>query len=534
MKPPPFSVKKFYAILTMAGISFTATAQLVYKDVAPVFYNRCTSCHHPGGHPPEHYTSYSETVPWVSLIQTDLSSGKMPPWSPDTTYTRFLHERIIKQSEKNTIINWINAGYPAGDTTLAPPAPVYNSQYQLYGTPSLVLQIPTFTSNATTTDAYNCFALPSGLTQDRILRAYEIVPGNVSIVHHVIVNIDTTGTVASDLSGTCFNASGDFGIGGYAPGAPPTVFPGVAPLKIGMRIKAGSKFILQIHYPAGTGGQRDSTKIRIYFYPANETGIRPIYTSVPLQNWSMPIPANTVQTFTAKYPSSGGLTAALSIFSTFPHSHKVCTSILNYADNGTTTIPLIRINKWDFNWQGYYTYPKLVKIPTGYTLRASHVYDNTTSNPNNPNNPPQLVTAGTSTTNEMLFDAFQWLYYLPGDETIDIGGLLVNDSLLNPNATAVNEHSLPGISSFTFPNPFSDRVRIRYELVHPSEVSISIYNIVGTKIKTLSDQLLTPGEYANDWDGRNEAGEKVPAGIYFYTMHAGKSESSGKIVLMPK
>ncbi len=528
-------MKKLSTIIFIAGISLSASAQIVYKDVAPIFFNRCTSCHHAGGHPPEHYTSYSETVPWVSLIKSDLNIGKMPPWSPDTTYSRFLHERLITAAEKTTIINWINAGYPAGDTTLAPPAPVYNSNYQLYGVPSLVLQIPTFTSNATTTDAYNCFALPSGLTQDRILRAYEIIPGNVAIVHHVIVNVDTTGTVASDLSGACFNAPGNFGIGGYAPGAPPTVFPGVAPLKIGMRIKAGSKFILQIHYPAGTGGQQDSTKIRIYFYPVNETGVRPIYTTVPLQNWSLAIPANTVQTFTAKYPSSGGLATALSIFASFPHSHKVCTSIVNYADsNGTSTIPLIRINKWDFNWQGYYTFRNLVKIPKGYTIHSSHVYDNTTNNPNNPFSPPQLVTAGTSTTNEMLFDAFQWMYYLPGDDTINIGNLLVKDSLLNPTTTSVIELPLSKISTYIFPNPFNDKVRISYELVYPAEVSISLYNLVGTKIKTLSNQQLNAGEYANDWDGRNEAGEKVSAGIYFYTIRAGKSESSGKIVLMPK
>jgi hypothetical protein len=124
---PPFSIRQFFFILFFASISLTSSAQLVYKDVAPIFYNRCTSCHHPGGHPPEHYTSYSETVPWVSLIKADLNSGKMPPWSPDTTYTRFLHERIITASEKATIINWINAGYPAGDTMLAPPVPVYNS-----------------------------------------------------------------------------------------------------------------------------------------------------------------------------------------------------------------------------------------------------------------------------------------------------------------------------------------------------------------------------------------------------------------------
>ena len=103
--------------------------------------------------------------------------------------------------------------------------------------------------------------------------------------------------------------------------------------------------------------------------------------------------------------------------------------------------------------------------------------------------------------------------------------------------TGVQTCALPilsKISTYIFPNPFNDKVRISYELVYPAEVSISLYNLVGTKIKTLSNQQLNAGEYANDWDGRNEAGEKVSAGIYFYTIRAGKSESSGKIVLMPK
>jgi hypothetical protein len=396
----------------------------------------------------------------------------------------------------------------------------------------MTLQIPTFTSNASSVDAYNCFALSTGLTQDRWLRAYEIVPGNPAIVHHVVVTVDTTGTASSNLSGTCYNAPGQISIGGYAPGAPPTVFPGQAPLKAGMRIKAGSKIIMQIHYPAGTAGQQDSTKIRLYFYPINEPGIRPVYSSVPLQNWSLFIPANTVQTFTAKYPSAGGLPVPISLYATFPHSHLICTSITNYADSGTNIIPLIRINNWDFEWQGYYTYPNLVKIPAGYTLRATHVYDNTVNNPNNPNNPPQLVTAGTSTTDEMLFDAFQWFYYQTGDENIDIGSLLANDSLLNP--TLVNELSPVHIHSYAYPNPFIDFVKITYELTREATTSVSVYNVYGSEIKNISFTHHTPGIYSVIWDGKNNFGEKVSAGIYLYTIRSGNSVTGGKIVMMPR
>src|SRR5688500_527253 len=167
----------------------------------------------------------------------------------------------------------------------------------------MVLQMPVFTSNAAGTDSYVCFSLPTNLTQDRYLRAFEVVPGNASIVHHVLLNVDTVGNTVDDVSGTCFTLPGDYGLGGFAPGAPPTVFPGQAPLKLGIRIKAGSKIVMQLHYPAGSAGMVDSTKIRLYFYPVNEIGIRPVIVATPLQNWALYLPPNTINTFSATFPA---------------------------------------------------------------------------------------------------------------------------------------------------------------------------------------------------------------------------------------
>ena len=531
---PAFIGTIFAAVFTfsIAAGSLTASAQLVYKDVAGIFYNRCTSCHHMNGGAPFSMMNYSETIPWTSLIQTDLNSGKMPPWPPDTNYTRFLHERIITSTEKANILSWISTGTQQGDTTLAPPAPTY-TKYKLNGTPDLILQIPTFTSNATTSDKYNCFVLPTGLTQDRIIRAFEIVPGNGNIVHHVVVKVDTTGTLTSNLSGSCFNQSGDFDIGIWVPGGPPSVFPSSPQLKLGMKLKAGSRISMQIHNPAGSAGQKDSTQIRIYFYPIGTPGIRPVYSNTFLQNWSLNIAANTVATYQASYPTSA-LTSARSILSTSPHAHHVNRTALvyGYKASPVDTIPLIRIPKWNFDWQGIYVFPKMVKIPAGYKLGSKHLYDNTTNNPDNPNNPPQTVVAGSSTTDEMLFDSFEWTYYQTGDELIDIGNILSTDSLLS---TSVNElSSSVKISAYTCPNPFNDFVKIGYELLYPAHTSVSVYTIYGSEVKNLAYQYNSAGAYTINWDGRNENGIKVPAGIYFYTIRAGKSQTSGKIVLMPK
>ncbi len=522
-------MKKLLPLIAFfSGMLYTVSAQTTYKDVAPIFYANCTTCHNPGGIAPVSYMNYTQTALWTPTIKAFLNSNTMPPWPPDTTYCRFFDEKIITLAEKTKIINWIDSGSMKGDTTLAPPAPIYTNSYKLHGTPDLIVKIPTFTSNATSTqDAYDCFALPTGLLQDRIIRAFEIVPGNPAIVHHVLLNIDSTATDLSDVSGGCFTLPGNVaGVGGYAPGSNPAVFPGRAPLKIGVRIKAGSNIYLQIHYPAGTGGKVDSTQVRLFFYPVSTSGVRQVYTSTPLQNWSLNIPANTIDTFTASY---GPLPIGISMYSTFPHQHLVGKSIEDYAYSGIDTIPLVRINNWEFHWQGYYTYKKLLKVPAAYTLFAKHVYDNTTANPNNPNSPPKLIQAGLNSTDEMLFDSFQYLYYQPGDDTINIAAILANDSLLVGSVTEATQRKL---TSTAYPNPFNNQIAISYSLPSMTNVNISIYDIYGKKVTTLLSRQQTNGSYLVIWNGTNEAGVSMPSGVYFYSVSSGKETSNGKIVLM--
>ena len=527
-------IKKLQITFALSlALSSLLHAQVIYKDVAPIFYSRCSSCHHIGSqYPPLNF--YSSISNSTGSIQNDLITGKMPPWPEDTTYVRFNHERIITQSEKTKILNWITAGAPYGttlaDTALAPPAPVYPNT-KLNGTPDLILTVPSYTSIATSSDKYICFSIPTGLTQDRILKAYEIIPNNAAIIHHAVINVDTAGTTTSDLSGSCYTQGGDFNIGDYAPGSSPIIFPSSSSVKFGVRIKLGSKFVVQIHYPAGSAGQVDNTQIRLFFYPVGTTNVRPIYATTPIQDWTFSISANTTKTVTATYPTgTGTLPIDISAYSIFPHSHKICSSIINYASNGTTTIPMSRINNWDFNWQGFYVYPNLKKIPAGYKLYGKHVFNNTTSNPNNPT--PALVTAGTSTSNEMVFDGLMWTYYMPGDELIDIAGMLDNDPLLLPTSIKTIEKSVEGIS--TYPNPFTDKITISYDLLTTQYTKLSITNTIGQEVAVLTFGTEGVGKHSYEWDGRNTNGSVMIPGVYIYKLQIGSVSYSGKIILKPK
>jgi hypothetical protein len=127
----------------------------------------------------------------------------------------------------------------------------------------------------------------------------------------------------------------------------------------------------------------------------------------------------------------------------------------------------------------------MIKIPPGYRYFAKHTYDNTEQNPHNPNNPPQIITVGTNSGDEMLYDSFQWLVYYPGDENINIDSIIKSDPLyVNPNQVYVDEYIKSTDISFSFPNPSSDKVNICLvsNTPIPRLVQLVVFDILGNEV----------------------------------------------------
>ena len=134
------------------------------------------------------------------------------------------------------------------------------------------------------------------------------------------------------------------------------------------------------------------------------------------------IPANEIKTFHTQYivPQN------ISLISVNPHMHLIGKTFLAYAlkPNGDT-VPLIRIPKWDFRWQYYYTYKHPLKLEKGSAIHVFGTYDNTKENPNNPNFPPKEINEGNGiesmkTSEEMFQFIFTYMAYKEGDEKIDL------------------------------------------------------------------------------------------------------------------
>ena len=395
------------------------------EDIAPIIYNKCLQCHHSGGIAPLSLETYANTVSNAGMIQHVTSTGEMPPWPPDTTYRRFAYEKILSIDEISKITNWITAGVPLGDTNLLPQMPTFSNISNL-GIADLEVQIPVYSSNASAnSDDYVCFSIPSGLLQDRQVKAIEVIPGNIQIVHHVLVAIDEFGSSSTTITQNCMAPIGDQ-VYTYAPGSVPIEFPADSSNKFGIEIPANSNISLGLHYPEGSFGQTDSTKVRFYFYPQN-TNIREINTEYLINEGLPPDPPFFIPPNQITYISStfGPIMNDISLMAIYPHMHLLGKDIQCFAVTPTNdTINLIRINKWDFEWQGAYLYKKFLKIPAGSMIYASGSYDNTSSitNPN-----PVFVQSGLNTDDEMFVFIFQFLDYQPGDENIIIENELVTN-----------------------------------------------------------------------------------------------------------
>ncbi len=98
----------------------------------------------------------------------------------------------------------------------------------------------------------------------------------------------------------------------------------------------------------------------------------------------------------------------------------------------------------------------------------------------------------------------------------------------------LNDDQIPGKYKLfqNYPNPFNPRTKIKFSLPAQRKVKLTIFNILGQKIKTVVDKELQPGTHKFDWDSRNSSGILVSSGIYIYRIETEDFVKSRKLVLI--
>lgn len=382
------------------------------SEVATIVGEKCARCHRAGDIAPFALTTFDEASTWAADIARVVENRTMPPWKPVPGHGSFRGDFGLTDEQRQTILDWVRAGAPQGDSAAAPEPLPGRSEWEL-GEPGVILTMPEPFPVNRGKDTYRCFVLPTGLTEDRFVDAIQVRPGNRSIVHHVILFLDSTGE-AEKLDAAepgpgynCFGGPGiDIGtggltavldlmstLGGWAPGSRTQRLPE----GVGLFLPKAAKIVMQVHYYSAGRPSEDQTSVGLYLMQSRaERRMR----YLPVLNTTFAIPAGERRhEVRSALPIPPLLDAKL--IQIVPHMHLLGREIQVELERRGTRNSLIYISDWDFNWQGFYTYSEAVPLPAGSIVRLTCRFDNSADNPRNPNNPLRTVRWGEATEDEM-------------------------------------------------------------------------------------------------------------------------------------
>jgi hypothetical protein len=391
------------AFVALPAIATAQTRAVTYhEDVVPVLQKHCQTCHRPGEAAPFSMLTYKDTRPWASSMKRAAVSRKMPPWHADPTVGHFGNDRRLSQEEIDVIARWADTGAAEGDPKKAP-APLTFVEGWNIGTPDKILEMPqAFSVPATGTIDYQWIVMPLGLEKDTWIEGVEVRPGDRSVVHHVIAFYRRPGSnwlvdakpgiPTPKGSGDSEAGMSDGAIGGYVPGLPAArLSPGRAIL-----LPAGSDIVLQVHYNATGKATTDRTKVGIVY--AQKDVVERSF-QIGLVNPGFVIPPGDPN---YRVDADVTIDSDLRVLSFTPHMHLRGKSFEFRAvlPDGSREV-LLRVPKYDFNWQLTYELAEERVFPKGTKFEATATFDNSENNRFNPD-PKASVRFGDQTWDEMM------------------------------------------------------------------------------------------------------------------------------------
>lgn len=369
------------------------TSATYHRDIARILNQNCVECHRAGGLAPFRLTSHDDVIEHAGMIRKQIERGVMPPWfasgEQSGAHAMFSNDRSLSDGDKRALLTWLNSDRPKGDPADAP-MPRQFPEGWLIGQPDLVVQLPRPVAiKAEGTMPYQNFTVPVNVAEDRWVQAYEIIPTDRRVVHHVIVRIVDKGGRATRDDG---NNETEGLWAAYVPGNSTRILPdGYA-----KKLPAGASLHFQIHYTPNGRATEDQLRIGLKYsskpphHVVHVVGVANPRISIPPNN------PNHVETFTRILPTD------MLVSSFMPHMHVRGKSFkyeVTMQDGKTET--LLDVPRYDFNWQLQYQLARPRVLPRGTTLKITAVFDNSSGNKANPD-PNKRVRWGQQTQDEMM------------------------------------------------------------------------------------------------------------------------------------
>lgn len=403
-----------FATLALAATSFAdddAESATFSKDVAPIFFKGCVTCHRPGDIGPMSLMDYKSVRPWVKSIKKSIADGTMPPWHADSSAVKYRNDLSLSPQEKETVLRWIDQGAPEGNAKDLPAAPVFDDTWAM-GKPDIIFHATkdfTIPPNDSAIEYQAITFDMSAVTEDLYIQAWEIRPTILGVVHHANMAIGPKsfeGVASGNIIPHGVLNGGDY-IGSYLPGCRPMVYPeGTA-----YRIPKGSFAAIQVHY---VGKEKELTDHLMFGVKLAQGRIDKQVRVVGLfgVDGNIKIPPGEPN---YELVGSAKLLFDTLVYSSGVHMHLRGKDFIleNILADGSSKL-VTRIPHYDFNWQTTYWLADPIRAPKGSQLRTIVHYDNSPQNPNNPD-PNAWVKNGPWTTDEMLNS---WSHCVIADEKL--------------------------------------------------------------------------------------------------------------------
>ncbi len=368
------------------------------RDIAPIVQENCQICHRESSVAPMSFVTYRDVRRYARRIREQVSRRLMPPYHLDVGVgiQDIKDDWRLEQEDIETIVAWVDAGSPEGDPADMPPAVEWpdRQMWQLehiLGPPDHVIKSKPFSVPAEGGDTWWRPRVPTGLGEDRWVRAFETrpsFPAGRQVVHHAIprlLRLDDEGEFQriASLSEYAMGKVGE-----------------IVPVDAGRLLKANDLIEWDAHYyPMGYEVPDDEVELGIWFH---EEGYTPEFEQdlrlYPLRGDIALAPGGTAMTQGFQrwdHP------VRLDSFQPHGHVHLHAMSIRAiYPDGREELISMVT----DFNarWHHSYIYgdDSAPLLPEGTVLVMTGWYDNTENNPLNPD-PEIWYARGSRTTDEM-------------------------------------------------------------------------------------------------------------------------------------
>ncbi len=357
-------------------------APTYYEDIAPILNKNCGTCHIENGIAPFSLLTYDDAKAVAGLMKVKTESREMPPWNPSNEgdCNTYKNARWLSEEEIALIAAWEEGGTREGDPKNAPPDP--NLPTGLAKVDALFDTGVEYTPNDSLTDEYRCFVVDMGLSEDRFVTGYEVIPGDLRVVHHVI-GFATETANADDAAAALDAADPDPGYLCYGgPGVPATQWtlgwaPGggalMFPENTGLPVKAGRKMIVQVHYNLSNGTFPDRTTIKLTLENSvqKQAQILSVGTNdILLQPGLEDAPANG----TMNVPAGAG---KFSVWGVGPHMHSRGKTLRVEYEKDNQKTCIVDVQNWNFHWQGLALYETPLSSSGGGKLNIRCGYDTT-------------------------------------------------------------------------------------------------------------------------------------------------------------